>query len=507
MKKLLEAGKSAVKWRPDKRLTALAAVCGLALLLLPLIRISVYTVPFYDDYNYALFTRNFMEQEYSLASALQGAVYCVKTNWYAWQGTFSSIFFMAMAPMVWGEEYYFLGILFLMLILPISVMILVKSMTGVLKADRASSVTLQAGIAATAVVLIYSANGGFFWYNGGIHYVGMHSFLMLLAAAWIKLIRGSGKCSSFLLVIWTLAGALLAGGSNYVTALQGLLTGLSIAALGVILRKKQTWLLVPSLLVYGYGFYLNVSAPGNQVRSGILRDSGLGMPAFEAVGKSFLEAFLHLGKFTGPATLAMMILLFPVIRHVVKSGGHFRFRYPGLLLAWSFCLYATGFTPSLYAMGHAGLGRALNAVKLTYQILLFMNEVYWIGWLCQKQFSGRKLWQKLWTDVGATASFYLGMVVIMIGLFFVEPHQAAVYSTFCAYYYVHSGEAANFHQEYLARVEAIKTGGDVVVVEPYYFRPAPLCPGDLREDPEYEPNEAIANWYGKQAVICKKKEE
>ena len=150
--------------------------------------------------------------------------------------------------------------------------------------------------------------------------MGMHSFLLLLAAAWIKLIRGSRKWSSFLLMLWTLAGALLAGGSNYVTALQGLLTGLSIAALCVILQKKRGWLLAPSLLVYAFGFYMNVSAPGNQVRSNIFRDSGLGMPALEAVGNSFLEAFRHLGEFTGLATLAMMILLFPVIRHIVKSA-------------------------------------------------------------------------------------------------------------------------------------------------------------------------------------------
>ncbi len=507
VKKLLEEGKRAATWRPDKRLVALAAVCGLVLLSLPLLRISIYTAPWNDDYRYAIFARNFLEQERSFGSALQGAIYCVKSSWYAWQGTFSSIFFMAMAPIIWGDEYYFLGPLFLMLFLPISVMILIKSLTGILKADRASSVSLQAGIAATAVVLIYSAHGGFFWYNGGIHYVGMHSFLLLLAAAWIKLIRGSRKWSSFLLMLWTLAGALLAGGSNYVTALQGLLTGLSIAALCVILQKKRGWLLAPSLLVYAFGFYMNVSAPGNQVRSNIFRDSGLGMPALEAVGNSFLEAFRHLGEFTGLATLAMMILLFPVIRHIVKSAGHFRFRYPGLLLVWSFCLYATGFTPSLYAMGHAGLGRTLNVVKLTYQILLFVNEIYWTGWLCQKQFPKVKFWEKLWTDTGAAASFYLGMAIVMVGLFFIEPNQAATYSTFCAYYYVHSGEAANFHQEYLARVEAIKTGGDVVVVEPYYFRPAPLSPSDLGEDPAYESNESIAKWYGKQAVICKKREE
>lgn len=151
------------------------------------------------------------------------------------------------------------------------------------------SMTVQAVTAAMVVVLIYSLNGGFYWYNAGIHHVGMHSFLMLLTAAWIKLLVKKTKvAASVLLMLWSLLGAVLAGGANYVTALQGFLIGLSVAAMGILLKNKRVLWVLPSLAVYGCAFYKNAVAPGNTARSNVLQGSGLGMEAWEAIGRSFL---------------------------------------------------------------------------------------------------------------------------------------------------------------------------------------------------------------------------
>lgn len=194
---------------------ACCAVAALVLLLVPLVRIAVYAVPWYDDYNYGGFVKNFLELEYSLKSALEGAIYCVRTQWWAWQGTFSSIFFMSLMPAVWGEEYYFLGSLFLIGILTAGVLILTNVLArDLLAADRASAVTLASGVTAMAVVMIHQPADGYYWYNAGIHYVGMHSFLLLLIAAWVRLLSSRGKIKNVLLMLWTLLGAVLAGGQT-----------------------------------------------------------------------------------------------------------------------------------------------------------------------------------------------------------------------------------------------------------------------------------------------------
>ena len=487
--------RKAVLWRPDMKLIAILAVLALLLLMVPLLRIALYTVPWYDDYNYCGFVRNFLKQEYSLSSALQGAAYCIKTQWYAWQGTFSSTFFMSMEPFVWDESLYFLGPLFLIVILPFSVFVLSGALLrGILRAECASCIVLQTAAAAVTVVYIHSDRAGFYWYNSGVHYVGMHSFLILTAAAWVMLMVGKGKWSTVLLGLWSLVGAVLGGGSNYVTALQGFVLLFSILALGLLLRNKRSFLLLPSAVVYCFAFYKNVAAPGNQVRGSYFS----GQSASAAILNSFLEALGYMWRFTGPQMLAAMLLIVPVIWHMLRKT-QFRFRYPGLILLWSFCFYATGFTPSLYSMGHGGLGRTLNAVKITWQILLLLNEVYWLGWLQQKAVEHGKISGE---QKGVPALFYLAMAGLLLGIFAVDPIPAAHYSPFIAYHYVHSGEAYEFYKEYLARVETIKNGGDVVEVTPYHFMPASICVDDLSSDPNREENRFMATWYGKQAIIC-----
>lgn len=493
-----EKFKKIMSWKPNKWLVTAAAWLALLGLLIPLFRALPDTVPYYDDYLYGRFVKNFLEVDRSLWSAIQGAAYCVRTEWWAFQGTFSSVFFMCMAPFVWGEEYYMYGPMFLILILLSASLVLVKViLRDLLHADRAGAMTVQAVTTAMIIVLIYSLNGGFYWYNGGVHYVGMHSFLMLLTAAWIKLMLRETKIAvSVLLTVWTLLGAVLAGGANYVTTLQGLLVGLSVAAVGIILKNKRVFWILPSLAVYGAAFYLNVAAPGNARRSSIFKGSGLGTGVMEAVWRSFLEAFLHLTEYTGWITVTLLVLMAPIIWQMLKKSD-FRFRLPGLLLLWSFCLYATGFTSSLYTMGHAGLGRVQNATKITFQILMVVNEVYWLGWLQRKRRE-----KKTFLDREVRWWFYPVMGAVMLCIFAADPWQAAHYSTFAAYWWVHTGEGYNFRLEYWDRIEKIKNSGPDVVVRPYINKPDIFMPKDLSSDPNDDPNKAMAIYYHKNSISC-----
>lgn len=505
-----------LSWKPASWLVAAVSAAALAVLLIPLMRLAFYAVPWYDGYNFGKYVKNFLEQEYSLKSALEGAVYCVKSEWYAWQGAYTATFFSALMPAVWGEEYYFLGPLFIILILPVAVCALTGTlMRTVLKVtDRASCVIVQSGVAAVAVVLIHSAREGFFWYVGGMCYVGVHSFLMLLIVAWIKLLTGKKVISSIFLSIWTLAGAVVVAGSTYVTALQGLLVGLSIVALGMLLRNRRFLLLLPSILVYIYGFYKSASAPGNNVRKAVLEEMGMGMDAVSSIFNSFVEAFRQMGKFTDMVTIVILILLLPFIWKMINKS--FSFRYPGLLLLWSICLYATGFTPCLYSLGYIGPERALNVIKLTYQILLFINEVYWVGWLRGKLEQAGRItlfgwcWEK--KESSATAKnppviFYLAVGMLIFGIGFINPDRESCYSSYGAYYSVHLGEAYNFYQEYQERVETIKNGEDVVAVKPYRYKPWMLCIGELSEDMHSGPNRAIADWYDKEGVVLETEDQ
>lgn len=484
--------KGFLNWRPQPGVYTCGAVVVLILLLLPLLRLTEYAVPWYDDYTYGSFAKTALEQEASFLSAIKGALECIRISWHAWQGTYSSIFFMVLMPGIWGEEYYHFGPLFLILFLTFSVWMLVYTLLrDVVKAKRIHACGIAAVSSAMAVVMIHTAQEGFYWYNGGFHYVGMHSFMMLLVVFAVKTLMTEQNKLRYLYAAVTVLLALVTAGGNFVTTLQGLLVLLSVMALGFWVYKKRAMFLVPAFLVYGMGFYMNVAAPGNDKRA--KNYVGWGMSPLEAVGNSFVKGAEHAWEFTGWMTLLFLTLMLPLVWYMVKQVSY-RFRLPGLVSLWSVCLYATGFTPSLFSLGHAGLGRTLNAVKLTWQLVLVLNLVYWCGWFAKRKSEKNGLMCRWW--------YYLIVGALALLVFHTEPNQAGSFSSYGAYYYIHTGEAYNFYQEYLSRLEILKSDEKEIVFEPYNWRPWFLCSGDLSDNPDDEANSALASWYDKDTIIC-----
>ncbi len=75
----------------------------LLVILMPIARIMMYCVPWYDDFSYGDLTKDLWEMKHSFWDALYGALFTSRTMWYAWQGTYTSCFFMAlMSPIsIW----------------------------------------------------------------------------------------------------------------------------------------------------------------------------------------------------------------------------------------------------------------------------------------------------------------------------------------------------------------------------------------------------------------------
>lgn len=498
---------SILSWSPSDRAVSYAALAALLLLLVPLLRIAQYSVPWYDDLNYGLYTKNAVDEGAGFIGIIKAVLECVRVQWYAWQGTYSSIFFMALMPASWGEEYYFWGPVFLILLLTLSVYTFMHViLTEIFGADRYRATTVSAATAAFCIVLIHSSQAGFYWYNGGVHYVGMHSFLLLLVTVCIKLGHAEKTEAKAGYMLLGIVLAVCVAGANYVTALQGIVILVLIAVLVFLIKRNTCYFYIPVIAVYLFGFYKNVTAPGNRFRSAAYE--GWGYSPVMSVLRSFLEAFKYMGTFTGWITVAVMVLLLPMIVQLVRKSK-FTFNFPAIVLTASFCLYATGFTPSLYSLGHAGLGRTLNAVKITYQILLILNEIYLAGWFTKhsdklyasKNADKENIHRKTIFGNRCPLIFYAVMSAVMLLIFAAAPNKAGCYSSYGAYYYVHSGEAYNFYHEYTDRIDILKSDEENAVFKSYSYKPWMICMGDLGSNPDAEENQAVAAWYDKASVV------
>lgn len=491
MKKILKA-------KINMPLLSIGTFLLLIVLAIPIARIMMYCVPWYDDFGYGLYTKNFWELNHSYIEALQGALYNTRTMWYAWQGTYTSCFFMALMPAVWGTEMYRVGLWLILALLILSIFVLVHVLlTDVLKVkDFWICLFLQSIVAITVMVFMRSAIEGFFWYNSAVHYTAMHSLGMMYVASLIKLVYTKGKVKTGIMVFLSMLFAIVIAGVNNVTVLQVGITIVSILFLGIICKKKRVYLLIPATICYGIGMYYNLCAPGNDKRA--VWYESMKLSPIEAILRSFESAFTYLDDFTGLMTLAIIAITVPVAFMVAKKTN-FEFKYPLLVFAWSFCLYATGFTPTLYMMGHTLLGRATNMAKVTFQILLFINLFYLIGYIykvVQKK-TGIKLKLK------PTWSYCIIIGLLMVLIFALEPNKGGKYSSYCAYYFVHTGEAYNYYKEYKYRVHVCETSPEAdIVVHPYGYKPWLLCLGDLSEDPNYEPNKYMAQFFRKNSIRC-----
>lgn len=477
------------KFNISDKCFAVFSVLVLAAALLPLYRLALYAAPFYDDYGGAQYVHAFYLEE-GISGVFKGLFYAIHLMWYAWQGTYASIFFMGLMPATFGEQYYFIGLWVIITCITAAAFTLSYTLLKLFtKATGSERIGISAIAAFFLVELIRTAHQGFFWYNGAVHYTLMHGLMLFFAAASLNTVFSDKTVKNIVSMIFAVILAGLCAGANFVTALQGALVLLLVICVAGIKKNRKVFLLVPSLIIYIVGMWYNLSAPGNNVRGAYYQ----GMSPIMSILMSFKEAVLHLPRYTGLITVVFLLALAPAFVAVAKRTEG-KFALPGIVSVFSFCFYATGFTPSLYAMASSGLDRTQNAVKFTFQILLLLNEFYWIGWYVKKRKTDNKLKHNL--------IYYLACFALALVAFITSNNQAGSFSSYGAFHYVHTGEAANYRTEHLYRLDAIANaeGGDVVV-SPHAFRPWLLCGFfELSTDPSAEENKTLADFYGIKSI-------
>ncbi|MBQ8822897.1 MAG: hypothetical protein IJZ82_09655 [Lachnospiraceae bacterium] len=323
------------------------AVLLFVILLIPIIRLAFYAIPWYDDYSYAVYVKSHIDVYGPLKGAILGAMYVARTWWYCWQGTFSSIVMMSIMPEAFGEGYYYVGIIGIVLFFCVSSLCFVKTICKhFMKAQYSIQISVAVLVTLTMIELIYTAQEGIYWYNAAVHYTFMHGCLFLLLTSIIKgfyaRTRMQRVCAGFFAALLSL----VCGGSNFVTALQGILLILFATTVGFLLERKSCIFLLPADIIYTIALYFNISAPGNAVRSAWYNGYG----ALESILYSFKSGAVHFWEFTGSITIVILVPFVLMIWNSI-SRLEYKFRCPLLVTIFSFCFYCTGFTSSYYGMG------------------------------------------------------------------------------------------------------------------------------------------------------------
>ena len=470
----------------------------LAAALVPIYRLAMFATPFYDDFNYAYTVKIMYEATHSVSEVFKEALWVAKTTYLSWQGTYSSVFMMALMPAVFGFDKYFWGVALIITALVLSVVFFVYSVfTDIFEAQKTDALIAGELISLIVTELFHSAQQGIYWYNGGVHYTFAHAAMLTLLGLSLKFLKLQKTASKIVTTVVLSIFAVFVAGPNYVTALQGVLVLSLIIVYIFIKRGKTGFWTVPSAVFYLAGFILNATAPGNAARQSLYE--GVAKSPAEAVLLSFGSAFMNLKGFTGLATVAAIIVLIPTFADIA-SYTKIKVKYPIPFVVLSFCLYATGFTPSWYGMGSEGLARTLCAVKITFLLLLFFDIFYLIAYLHTLSM-GKESGKARHIVTGRYVMTYLAGVVILMLSFAMAKDKAGSFMTYGSYYYIHTGEAYNYKAEQLARDAFIRESGSEVELKPLVWRPWFLCKAnELDSNPDMEQNQAAARWYGKSKI-------
>lgn len=475
----------------DKVLAALS-LTALVLALIPLYRLAFYAVPRYDDFGYGLNLWKEQRYGYGLLTVIKAGYETALSSHYSWQGTYSSIFMMAQMPGALGYDRYFIGPMLLITSLVVSVFFMSMVFTKVyLKADVYKRLIFSVIVTLTLTECIYTAQQGFYWYNSGVHYVFMHSLMFMMTAFMVLLYHEKRALARLILFLIVTFLAFVCAGANFVTCVQGFLLLTGYIVLVLIGDARKSVLYLPAFYVYMFGLRLNLLAPGNANRQASYQGEGV----ISSVIDSLKQGALNAWKFSGPFVIVLMIIAIPVIRMMVRKS-ELKFRMPGLFTLLSYCFYCTGYTSSFYSMGNAGLSRTWIAVCFTFQILLFANEIYWIGYLVRCD-AAAKLYALTRVRIRHYVLYYAATLVMLLFSFHITQDKIGAVSSFGAYYYIHSGEADAFHDEFLERVRIIETSdrGEVVVPE-YAYKPWFLINRDISGDPSQEENRMMSQYFG-----------
>lgn len=478
--------------------------------IIPLLYVGRFIHASADDYWFAFHVHCSWLNTHNLFDVFLTAVRKSMEFYENWQGTYGSIFFMALSPFAFGEQYAHATPYVMIGMTCISTMILLHAvLKRWLGLNQYTCVSAMAAVCTMQCAFMYSPASGLYWWNAAVHYVFMQGFWNLMTGfallSFERMYRDRGRRVWWGLELAVCSGAaFLAAGGNFSTAL---LTAETLVLLGVLaailwrVQKKKCylWFLIP-LLTGEVGFLVNVLAPGNAVRQGNFQKGSV----FGSIGNSFSYSFTQMLSWINLWVIVILILLLPMLLKAA-ADSKFAFRYPLLVTVMCYCLYASMFTPGFYAFGAEPLARNQNVCKMFLLVSLVFLEAYWCGWLVH----GLKGVRAVLPTHGKNVlkwSVVLSLALLAGTIGFLRLDSVAKQANFVnygAWLMSTDGRGQRHWTQYLNRLALYKSDEKVVYVHPYSDQPYPIWINSDTEtagDASGKISPLVAFWYGKDAI-------
>ena len=474
------------KWKPYIFLAILL------LSLIPLIWLGRYNYPTGDDYYYGAETHLVWQQTGSIIQTLDAACAGVADSYQIWQGTYSALFLMYLAPNVFSNTAYHLVTFVILLLLCGGIFYLLCPLfRRFLPGTCGEWITVSSILSFLCIQTVEFQCDSFYWYNGSMYYTGFFAVTLFFLGTLFRYLDNGKR----ILLLPLLLFAVFLGGGNYVSLLPCMLLSVTITLLLLLQKNKKAYICGITSVVLLLSFAVSAMAPGNHVRqSGMWK-----IPAWKAIAKCLLQGIRYTLAWTGLWWVLAALLLLPVfLRILQKKNGAF-FSHPILITGNAYGLVCSMSCPLFYTMNSTGPGRAVAIVYYMFLLISFTVFFYWIGFVLLKMQARPNPPERIEVSGKLNTSRYLAMAVLLFSILCTGLWQET--SAMKAIRVLTDGEAAAYAAEYEDRLLLLNDPKVTdVVLTPFTHQPALIYTGDLPGDPEDPTSRKVAQYFQKTSL-------
>lgn len=354
-----------------KRILCFSGIIVLVLSTLPLAVLCAYSHPYYDDFGFSLESHETWSRTHQLKEVIKTAYEHSKTIRQKWQGTYTGTFLTNLQPGLFGEKYYGLGPLFLLLFFVFCFFLLSFTLCSSAGMERGVSCGIAGWTVTYLLLFMPSIAEGIYWFNGGIGNTFIYSVIALSIVLGIKLCTSDKRYARILIGISLAVCAFILGGGSYTGGIFCLLVGLFFAIWLLLKHNKKGCVILAVTLLFLVCFMHSISAPGNQIRAHMIGAS-------ESAALSIIKALYYgtalIGQYITLPLLALTLLFLPIMTEAARSKFR-HIKHPVLLCAAAYLLFCAQLTPTLYSGVFLGADRTVNTYFFSF-VLLWLTVVY-----------------------------------------------------------------------------------------------------------------------------------
>lgn len=460
--------------------------------LIPLVWLGRYNYPTGDDYYYGVEAHLAWQQTGSPAQVISAACSGVAKSYQIWQGTYSALFLMYLAPNTFSNTAYHLVTFVILLLLCSGIFYLLRPLVcRFLPGTGGEWITISSVLSFLCIQTVAFQSDSFYWYNGSMYYTGFFAVTLFFLGTLLRYLYSGKK----ILLLPLLLFAVFLGGGNYVSLLPCMLLVVTVTFLLLLQKNKKAYVCGITSVVLLLSFAVSAMAPGNQVR----QDGMWKIPAWKAIAKCLLQGVRYTFAWTRLWWLLAALLLLPVFLRILrKKNGDF-FSHPILFTGYSYGLFCSMSCPLFYTMNSTGPGRAVAIVYYTFLLISFAVFFYWLSFVVRKLQMRQNASEKKAVFGKLKITRYVAMAVLLAGILFTGLWQEA--SVAKAVRVLANGEAAAYAVEYEERLLLLNDPEITdVVLTPFTHQPAMIYTGDLPGDPEDPTSKKTAQYFGKNSI-------